>query len=133
MVINIFKKKTKDVKIFSMNTKIQGSLRSSDYTNLINGHDLVSNSDLVICKCGYGIISECLTNGIPFYYVIDNEHLEQKSISKELENMGLSNRIMLNDINNITLSPEKLESLQIFHEPNDVNSVVDHLYQFIKN
>ena len=47
--------------------------------------------------------------------------------------MGLSNRIMLNDINNITLSPEKLESLQIFHEPNDVNSVVDHLYQFIKN
>jgi len=126
-------KKTKDVKIFSMNTKIQGSLRSSDYTNLINGHDLVSNSDLVICKCGYGIISECLTNGIPFYYVIDNEHLEQKSISKELENMGLSNRIMLNDINNITLSPEKLESLQIFHEPNDVNSIVDHLYQFIKN
>ena len=40
---------------------------------------------------------------------------------------------MLNDINNITLSPEKLESLQIFHEPNDVNSVVEHLYQFIKN
>ena len=98
--------------------------------HLLIGRFIKSKKKFLVC---YGIISECLTNGIPFYYVMDNEHLEQKSISKELENMGLSNKIMLNDINNITLSPEKLESLQIFHEPNDVNSVVEHLYQFIKN
>ena len=126
-------KKTSDVKVFSMNTKIHPSLKSNDYTNLINGHDLVSNSDLVICKCGYGIISECLTNGIPFYYVADDEHLEQKSISKELESMGLSNRITLNDINEMILSSKKLKSLQIFSKSNDVSSVVDHLCQFIKN
>ena len=125
--------KTDDVKVFSMNTKIQNSLQSTNYTNLINGHDLVSNCNLVVCKCGYGIISECLTNGIPFYYVMDNEHLEQKSISKELEDMGLTNQIMLNDINDIILSPEKLKSLKAIHEPNDVNNITKHLLQFIKN
>ena len=126
-------KKTNDVKIFSMNTKIHNSLGSNDYTNLIKGHNLVSNSDLVICKCGYGIISECLTNGVPFYYVMDPEHLEQEHISKELENMGLSNRISLNDINDMELSSELLEPLPRFHESNDVAVVADFLYQFIKN
>ena len=66
-------KKSKNVKVFTMNTKVEESLEHEDYTNLINGHDLVSNSDLVICKCGYGIISECLTSGIPFYYIVDDE------------------------------------------------------------
>ncbi len=126
-------KKTDDVKVFSMNTKTHSSLGSNDYTNLIDGHNLVSNSDLVICKCGYGVISECLTNGIPFYYVMDDEHVEQKFISKELENMGLSNRITLDEINNLVLSPKKLKLLQTLHIPNSVTSVVDHLQQFITN
>ena len=116
-----------------MNTKVEGSLEHDDYTNLISGHDLVSNSDLVICKCGYGIISECLTSGIPFYYIVDDEHIEQKSISQDLERMGLTNRITLSDINDIILSQDKLESLKSLHEPNDVNNVVNKLIEFIKN
>jgi uncharacterized protein (TIGR00661 family) len=126
-------KKSKNVKVFTMNTKVEESLEHEDYTNLINGHDLVSNSDLVICKCGYGIISECLTSGIPFYYIVDDEHIEQKSISQDLERMGLTNRITLSDINDIILSQDKLESLKSLHEPNDVNNVVNKLAEFIKN
>ena len=126
-------KKSKNVKVFTMNTKVEESLEHEDYTNLINGHDLVSNSDLVICKCGYGIISECLTSGIPFYYIVDDEHIEQKSISQDLERMGLTNRITLSDINDIILSQDKLESLKSLHEPNDVNNVVNKLVEFIKN
>ena len=126
-------KKSKNVKVFTMNTKVEESLEHEDYTNLINGHDLVSNSDLVICKCGYGIISECLTSGIPFYYIVDDEHIEQKSISQDLERMGLTNRITLSDINDIILSQDKLESLKSLHEPNDVNNVVNKLDEFIKN
>ena len=64
---------------------------------------------------------------------MDNEHLEQKSISKELEDMGLTNQIMLNDINDIVLSPEKLKSLKAIHQPNDVSNITEHLFQFIKN
>jgi len=126
-------KKSKNVKVFTMNTKVEESLEHEDYTNLINGHDLVSNSDLVICKCGYGIISECLTSGIPFYYIVDDEHIEQKSISQDLERMGLTNRITLSDINDIILSQDKLESLKSLREPNDVNNVVNKLVEFIKN
>jgi len=126
-------KKSKNVKVFTMNTKVEESLEHHDYTNLINGHDLISNSDLVICKCGYGIISECLTSGIPFYYIVDDEHIEQKSISQDLERMGLTNRITLSDINDIILSQDKLESLKSLHEPNDVNNVVNKLVEFIKN
>ena len=126
-------KKSKNVKVFTMNTKVEESLEHEDYTNLINGHDLVSNSDLVICKCGYGVISECLTSGVPFYYIVDDEHIEQKSISQDLERMGLTNRITLSDINDIILSQDKLESLKSLHEPNDVNNVVNKLVEFIKN
>jgi len=126
-------KKSKNVKVFTMNTKVEESLEHDDYTNLINGNDLVSNSDLVICKCGYGVISECLTSGVPFYYIVDDQHLEQKSISQDLERMGLTNRITLSDINDIVLSQDKLESLKSLHEPNDVNNVVNKLIEFIKN
>ena len=126
-------KKSKNVKVFTMNTKVEESLEHEDYTNLINGHDLVSNSDLVICKCGYGIITECLTSGVPFYYIMDDEHVEQKSISRELERMGLTNRITLSDINDIILSYDKLESLKSLHKPNDVNNTVNKLIEFIKN
>ena len=93
----------------------------------------MSNSDLVICKCGYGVITECLTSGVPFYYIMDDEHVEQKSISRELERMGLTNRITLSDINDIILSYDKLESLKSLHKPNDVNNTVNKLIEFIKN
>jgi len=126
-------KKSKNVKVFTMNTKVEGTLDHDDYTNFINGHDLVSNSDLVICKCGYGVISECLTSGVPFYYIVDDEHIEQKSISHELERMGLTNRITLNDINDIILSEDKLESLKSLHKPNDITNIVNKLIEFIKN
>ena len=126
-------KKSKNVKVFTMNTKVEGTLDHDDYTNFINGHDLVSNSDLVICKCGYGVISECLTSGVPFYYIVDDEHIEQKSISHELERMGLTNRITLNDINDIILSEDKLESLKSLRKPNDITNIVNKLIEFIKN
>ena len=73
------------------------------------------------------------SNGVPFYYIADDEHVEQKSISQDLERMGLTNRITLSDINDIILSQDKLESLKSLHEPNNVNNVLNKLIEFIKN
>lgn len=55
----------------------------------IEGQNLVAASDYVICKCGYGMISECLTNGIPFKTFYDDTHPEQASIVNELSSMGI--------------------------------------------
>jgi len=54
----------------------------------IEGQNLVASSDLVICKCGYGMISECLTNGIPFNFLFDKNHPEQKTMFEKLNILG---------------------------------------------
>ena len=68
--------------------------------NWVEGQNIISISNLAICKCGYGLISECISSGTPFYYVYDNEHLEQKSMSFELDLKKIGKSISLKKLIN---------------------------------
>jgi uncharacterized protein (TIGR00661 family) len=95
---------------FDKNIKTDSALIQLD--NWIEGQDIISISNLVICKCGYGLISECVTNGIPFYYVYDTEHLEQKSISDELNSKNIGNVISLKNTEPNYFSMQSINKLQ---------------------
>ena len=59
----------------------------------IEGQNLINSSDLVISKCGYGMISECLTTGTPFQLIADELHPEQNAMLKHLSDYGIHNTI----------------------------------------
>ncbi len=119
-----------DIKFLTINTKIKND--SINVTNWIEGQDLVSLSDLVICKCGYGFISECLTNSTPFYYVASNNHLEQMAISSELEKLGLKNRISLDEITNIHFTNKFIKNLPSLKlEKNDTHSAINLIQEYL--
>lgn len=80
------------------------------------GQDLVLAADLVVCKCGYGIISECLTNGVPFIYVSDDNHKEQKAIADYLSKIGRGNRITLKELNCLNFDKEYVRSFSPFQK-----------------
>lgn len=98
----------------------------------IEGQNIITASDLVICKCGYGMISECLTNGTPFLYISDNNHLEQKAISDELNRMGLENRITEKDLGNLILSKESISKIKVRKENNVTEAASNILKEYIK-
>ena len=54
------------------------------------GQNLIASSDLVVSKCGYGMISECLTNGVPIKFLMDENHPEQKAMNDELDSLGMN-------------------------------------------
>lgn len=122
-----------NIKILSMNTIIKNSnyLQFSDW---VEGQEVVAASDLVICKCGYGLISECLTNGTPFCYISDDNHLEQYAIFQELSKMGLRNRITFDDVIDFRLS-EKYKNIMsnIIRKSIDTINVVKNISEFLKN
>jgi len=123
-----------NVQIISMNTKMNNSISVLDLSNYIEGQDLVSISNLVICKCGYGIISECLTNGIPFFHVADNSHPEQLAIHKELIKRGYDNRITFDKINELHISSKFLKELsRVSREPIDIDNTINYMLEFIKS
>jgi len=97
----------------------------------IEGQNIINASDFVICKCGYGMISECLTNGTPFLYISDDNHLEQKAISDQLNKMGLKNRITEKDLEYIILSKEFISKIKIKKENNVTESVSNILKECI--
>ncbi len=74
--------------------------------NFVEGQDLINASDLVICKCGYGFVSECLAHGIKFRYMLEPAHLEASYIHRGLQEMGLDNWITAEE-----LLAEKLDQL----------------------
>ena len=97
----------------------------------IEGQDLVSASDLVLSKCGYGMTSECLTNGIPFLYISDNDHLEQKAISEELNKNGLQNRILESNLNDLVLDRETISKIKTGMEKNETHVAVNLLKEML--
>ena len=97
----------------------------------IEGQDLVSASDLVLSKCGYGMASECLTNGTPFLYISDNNHLEQKAISEELNKNGLQNRILESNLNDLILDGEYISKIKTRMEKNETHVVVNLLKEML--
>ena len=97
----------------------------------IEGQDLIFASDLVICKLGYGMVTECLTNGTPFVYLSDPNHIEQNFISKGLEKLGLDNRITKEDL--YCLDLEKITKRQIVPKKleNETNIVVKMISEML--
>lgn len=125
-------KADKNVKFLSINSSIsnQPIVNVSDW---IEGQELVSMADLVICKCGYGLVTECLTNGTPFFYVYDKNHLEQKGISTELKKYGLKNDITFEELNQINFSREFFKSITKFKkEPYDNERVANYIFEYIR-
>lgn len=98
----------------------------------IEGQDLIASVDLVIAKCGYSTISECLTSGTPFLYLYDKNHQEQKAIIKELHKIGIKNEISMDKLNNIKFSEEFISKLPIYtKEKNATNNVVRTIMKII--
>ncbi|WP_268544148.1 glycosyltransferase family protein [Candidatus Nitrosotenuis cloacae] len=120
-----------NIKIFSTGAQIN----SDDVQYLkpwVEGQNIIAASDLVICKCGYGMISECLTNGTPFLYVSDDKHKEQKAISDGLINLGIKNRITEDYLTEITLDVRHISTMSTRKEKNDTERAARIITEFIK-
>ena len=116
------------IKILSMNSNIDSSLNFLDVSNWIEGQDIVQASDVVICKCGYGLISECITSGTSFCYVVDETHQEQLAMHEELSKIGYGKKIQLKDINQFTIDEKFLKSIPITEkQPNDIDNTVKYI------
>jgi len=85
---------SKNIKIIDISD--YSNLKSSKLKNLVEGQNLINAADLVICKCGFGFITECLSNGVKFCYIIDSKHKEAQGIHLELKKLGLNQNITLN-------------------------------------
>ena len=91
-------------------------------------------SDLVLCKAGYGFLSECITNGIKFRYVFDENHMEQASMSDDLKKLGINGSITLEEINNSHFDTDFIRSQQeIKKQKNNVPSIAKLMLEFLKN
>lgn len=124
-----FKQKCKIIS-FDKNVNVNSDLILLE--NFVEGQNLVSISDFVICKCGYGLVSECVTNGIPFYYISDNKHLEQKAISDELISKNLGKKISLKISQSNLFSIESMKKIEIpKKEKIDNASIANFLNQLI--
>lgn len=121
-----------NVKMITTETRVKNKTNLINLPRWIEGQDLVAASDLVICKCGYGIISECMTNGTPFLCVLDDNHKEQKSMYDFLLKKGLKNRVTFEEINNIHLSSELIHKIsQPTKEKIDNNTVIKYVSEVL--
>ena len=121
----------KNIKVLSMGTNIQ-NCQFLDLSNWIEGQNIVAASDLVICKCGYGFVSECFTNNVPFYYVSDDNHIEQKSISDQLRKIGINNRINLDGLSNFRTSSYLFTAKKLtIKKEIDMENTIKIINQFI--
>ena len=123
-----------DVKILSMSTRVDKKLRPLDCSNGVEGQEIVNASDLIICKLGYGLISECLTAGTPFFYVLDPNHLEQKAMADFLTNQRLGNEIDINKIRTMKIDKKFIQTIpKVKKENNDVQSIIKYIHELLFN
>ncbi len=121
-----------NVKIISTSNfviKNQNVINISDWTE---GQDLVNASDLIICKCGYGMISECLSTGKPFLYVADENHLEQKAIMNYLTKSKKGTNVSIDSLSNIEFNRDYLSKFISYEkEENDTKSAANIVLEFL--
>ena len=121
----------KKIKILTAGAKIN-SKNILKINTWVEGQNLVNASDLVICKCGYGLISECLTNEIPFLYLMDDQHLEQNAIHNELKKKGLKNKLTMEELNLLNINHEFINSLNPLKKQNiDTKKAVDIILEML--
>jgi len=114
-----------------MGTNIR-NYSSLNVSNWVEGQNIVAASDLVICKSGYGFVTECLANNVPFYHVYDDNHLEQKSIAIELEKLGINNRLNFKDFSNFDISNDIFNIKKLTNKIKiDTDNVIKIINQFV--
>ncbi len=131
--ITINCKTDKNIKILTMNAavgKVNDIINLSDYPE---GQDVVAASDLVICKCGYGMASECLTNGVPFRYFVSNNPIEQVQAA-DLKRHKFGTSITSEELEELDLTCDSLKSIQpIKKETLGTNQVIEYISEFLRN
>jgi|TARA_B110000914_G_scaffold223286_1_gene238458 uncharacterized protein (TIGR00661 family) len=120
-------KHSKNIKILDVSD--YSIIKKSGITNLVEGQNLITAADLVICKCGYGFISECLTSKTKFLYVVESKHIESNSIHKELEKLGLKNRISVKRLVNTIFDDQFIESAMVTNVPFDNQNVAKKIIE----
>lgn len=125
-------KNSNDVKILSMDSTVKSSHQVLNFSEWLEGQELVNASDLVICKCGYGILSECLTNGIPFFYISDDNREELRKISQELSSLKINGKTSYKKLENLFLDKSLIESLSLPKKHLvDTKNVVDIILNYV--
>lgn len=114
-------KHSKNIKIFDVSD--YSTIKKSGMKNLTEGQNLITAADLVICKCGYGFISECLTSKTRFFYILEPKHKEANSIHKELQKLGIKNRISIKRLLNNTIDDEFIKSSMAISIPFDNQNI----------
>jgi uncharacterized protein (TIGR00661 family) len=120
-----------NVKVLTNGVKIRNnySINVSKYTEQQN---LVSCADLVICKCGYGLISECVVSGTPFLYVYDPNHLEQMAIVNTLRRQGFGKGISLIELNRLCIDDKFIASIKKFSkQPIKTKQATKYIQEFL--
>ena len=96
----------------------------------VEGQDLINASDLVICKCGYGMISECLSSGTSFQLVADESHPEQNAIINNLDKYNMKNLISDWKDGQIEVDFNTIKCFEAFK--NDNINVKNRIMEFVK-
>lgn len=100
-----------NIKVISLGAKIQSKNVIKNLKN-IPGHEIVAASDLVICKCGYGFTSECVSNNIPFITLFSKNHNEQIGIIENLKSFGFNYITDFKGINNFDITNDFIGSIK---------------------
>ena len=114
-------KHSKNIKILDVSN--YSIIKKSNLKNLTEGQNLIIAADLVICKCGYGFASECLTSKTRFYYILEPKHKESNLIHKEFQKLGLKNRISINSLLKTVINDEFIESAGMTKLPFDNQNI----------
>ncbi|MDE1817920.1 MAG: hypothetical protein KGI19_04905 [Thaumarchaeota archaeon] len=131
--ITIKCKTDKNVKILTMNATVENVNDIINLSDYPEGQDVVAASDLVICKCGYGMASECLTNGIPFRYFVSNNPIEQIQAAY-LKKHKFGTSISDEELKELDLTCNSLNSIPpIIKEPLGTDQVIEYISEFLRN
>lgn len=122
-------KKGNNIEFITLNTKINSKIKTLPIHNVYDAQNYVSMADLVVGKCGYGFISECLTNGTPFFYVASDSHAEQMGIDADLVKRGFSSRKTLEEIDKMKFDSEFLDNIK---KPTKVKNNLESLIKYVK-
>jgi uncharacterized protein (TIGR00661 family) len=98
----------------------------------IEGQNLNFAADLVLSKCGYGMISECLTSGTPFRFLIDETHPEQIAIRKYLKFLNFDNVIFSDNSGKIKFELSDLDIHRYEPFKRDNLTVKNMIMEFFK-
>ena len=121
------------IRFITLNTTLDSNIPSQDLSNYIEAQNLVHSADLVICKCGYGFVSECISSGTPFLYIYDNNHKEQSSIVSELNKMNCGMQTSLETLKTLKIDKNLIDSIPIKKIPIETFQTISKIKEVLDN